>query len=105
MAKLNAAKRNALPSSDFVFPGTRKYPIEDAAHARDAKSRAAHQGGSVQAKVDAAGSREFAAAAWATRQLTARHFDTLYHELFNEAEPARSQVMKQLGDWLARLPG
>lgn len=55
--------------------------------------------------VNAAGSREFAAAAWATRQLTARHFDTLYHELFNEAEPARSQVMKQLGDWLARLPG
>ncbi|HEX5305367.1 MAG TPA: alpha/beta hydrolase [Dyella sp.] len=55
--------------------------------------------------VDAAGSREFASAAWATRQLTARHFDTLYHELFNEAEPARSQVMKQLGDWLGRLPG
>ncbi|MGA0587616.1 alpha/beta hydrolase [Dyella sp. KRB-257] len=55
--------------------------------------------------VDAAGSREFAAAAWATGRLTARHFDTLYHELFNEAEPARSQVMKQLGDWLARLPG
>jgi alpha-beta hydrolase superfamily lysophospholipase len=54
--------------------------------------------------VDPAGSREFAGAAWATRQLTARHFDTLYHELFNEAEPARSQVMKQLGDWLARLP-
>lgn len=55
--------------------------------------------------VDAAGSREFAASAWATQRLTARHFDTLYHELFNEAEPARSQVMKQLGDWLARLPG
>ncbi len=55
--------------------------------------------------VNAAGSRQFAAAAGATRQLTARYFDTLYHELFNEAEPARSQVMKQLGDWLARLPG
>lgn len=55
--------------------------------------------------VDPAGSRAFASAAWACRCLTARHFDTLYHELFNEAEPARTQVMKQLGDWLARLSG
>ena len=52
--------------------------------------------------VDAAGSREFAAAAWATGKLTTRHFDTLYHELFNEVDAARTQVMKQLGDWLAR---
>lgn len=55
--------------------------------------------------VDPAGSREFAAAAGSSPHLTTRHFDTLYHELFNEAEPGRSQVMKQLGDWLARLPG
>lgn len=55
--------------------------------------------------VDPAGSREFASAAWSSPHLTTRHFDTLYHELFNESEPGRSQVMKQLGDWLARLPG
>ncbi|MFC5742317.1 alpha/beta hydrolase [Dyella tabacisoli] len=52
--------------------------------------------------VDPSGSRDFAAGAVATRQLTTRFFDTLYHELFNEAEPARSQVLKQLGDWLQR---
>ena len=53
--------------------------------------------------VDPSGSRDFASGAWATRQLTTRFFDTLYHELFNEAEPARSQVLKQLGDWLQKL--
>lgn len=52
--------------------------------------------------VDPAGSRDFAASAWATKQLTTRFFDTLYHELFNEAEPARHQVLAQLRDWLGR---
>ena len=52
--------------------------------------------------VDPAGSRDFADGAWATQRLTTRFFDTLYHELFNEAEPGRGQVLKQLGDWLAR---
>lgn len=61
MAKLTAAERNALPARDFVFPKKRKYPIEDAAHARDAESRAGHQGGSVEAKVDAAVHRKFPA--------------------------------------------
>ena len=59
MAKLNAAARNALPSDDFVFPKQRKFPIEDANHARDALSRAGAKGGSVQAKVDAAVHRKF----------------------------------------------
>lgn len=53
--------------------------------------------------VDPAGSRDFAAGAWAGKALTTRFFDTLYHELFNEAEPARGQVLKQLADWLERL--
>jgi alpha-beta hydrolase superfamily lysophospholipase len=53
--------------------------------------------------VDPSGSRDFAAGAWAGQKLTTRYFDALYHELFNEAEPARSQVLKQLGDWLQRL--
>lgn len=54
------------------------------------------------ALVDPSGSRDFAAGAAATQHITTRFFDTLYHELFNEAEPARTQVLKQLGDWLQR---
>lgn len=53
MAKLTAAKRNSLPSSAFVFPKTRKFPIEDPSHARNALSRAGAKGGSIQAKVRA----------------------------------------------------
>lgn len=39
MAKLTAAKRNALGASQFAGPG-RSYPIPDASHARNAKARA-----------------------------------------------------------------
>lgn len=42
------------------------------------------------ALVDPSGSSDFAAAAWATDCLTTRHFATLNHELFNEAEPGRA---------------
>lgn len=52
--------------------------------------------------VNPAGSRDFSSAGWAGGKLTTRYFDSLYHELFNEAEPARSQVLKQLGDWLQK---
>lgn len=52
--------------------------------------------------VDPAGSRAFARAAAASGQLTTRFFASLYHELFNEAEPGRSQVLMQLHDWLGR---
>jgi hypothetical protein len=50
MAKLTAAKRNALPGKSFALPGkgegpkgkgSGSYPIPDAAHARAALSRAA----------------------------------------------------------------
>jgi hypothetical protein len=40
MAKLNASKRTKLPAKDFAEPGKRAYPIEDKAHARNAKARA-----------------------------------------------------------------
>lgn len=40
MAKLTAAKRKDLPKSDFGEPGDRKYPMPDASHAKNAKSRA-----------------------------------------------------------------
>lgn len=54
------------------------------------------------ALVDPSGSRAFSKAAASTGYLTTRFFSTLYHELFNEAEPGRSQVLMQLSDWLGR---
>ena len=41
MAKLDTAHRDKLPAKDFAEPDKRAYPIEDAAHARNAKARAA----------------------------------------------------------------
>lgn len=55
------------------------------------------------ALVDPAGSRAFSKAAASGGRLTTRFFSLLYHELFNEAEPRRSQVLMQMGDWLGRL--
>lgn len=43
MAKLTAAKRNALPGKAFALPG-RRYPIEDRSHAANAKSRVSQHG-------------------------------------------------------------
>lgn len=40
MAKLNAAARKHIPSSEFGLPGSRKYPMPDRAHAANAKARA-----------------------------------------------------------------
>jgi hypothetical protein len=40
MAKLTTAKKNSEPKSDFGLPAERKYPMPDAAHARNAKARA-----------------------------------------------------------------
>ena len=39
MAKLTAKKRNALPDSAFAGPG-RSFPVQDRAHAANAKARA-----------------------------------------------------------------
>jgi hypothetical protein len=39
MSKLTTAARKKLPKSDFALPGGR-FPVEDKAHARDAKARA-----------------------------------------------------------------
>lgn len=52
MAKLTAAERNKLPSSSFVFPGSRKYPIHNWNHAKDALARSS--GKPEEAKVRAA---------------------------------------------------
>jgi hypothetical protein len=39
MAKLTHAEREKLPKNDFVFPKPRRYPNEDASHARNALAR------------------------------------------------------------------
>ena len=57
MAKLTAATRKKLPKSDFADEASRKYPIEDAAHARDALARSS--GKPEHAKVVAAVKRKF----------------------------------------------
>jgi hypothetical protein len=57
MAKLTTAARKKLPKSDFVEKGARKYPIPDAAHARDALARSA--GKPEHASVVAAVKRKF----------------------------------------------
>jgi len=38
---MDAAKRKALPKSDFVYPAKKAYPIDTLARARNALSRAA----------------------------------------------------------------
>ena len=40
MAELNAEKRNKLDAGKFAEPEKRAYPVEDKAHARNAKARA-----------------------------------------------------------------
>jgi hypothetical protein len=40
MAELNTEKRDKLPGKAFAEPEKRAYPIEDKAHARNAKARA-----------------------------------------------------------------
>jgi alpha-beta hydrolase superfamily lysophospholipase len=49
--------------------------------------------------VNPAGSRAFASAASPT-MVTSHCFDALYHEIFNEAEPGRGQVLALLKSWL-----
>jgi len=57
MAKLTTAARKKLPKSDFVEKRTRKYPIPDPAHARDALARSS--GKPEHASVVAAVKRKF----------------------------------------------
>jgi hypothetical protein len=59
VAKLTTSKKNAEPKKEFGLPKERKYPMPDAAHARNAKARASqmeHQGNLSEAdkkKIDA----------------------------------------------------
>jgi hypothetical protein len=40
MSKLTTSDRKSLPKGEFAEPSKRAYPIEDKAHARNAKARA-----------------------------------------------------------------
>jgi len=59
MAKLTAEKRKKIPKKEFGLPGEKKYPMEDKAHARNAKARASEMANkgklskSAEAKIDA----------------------------------------------------
>ena len=55
MSQLTYKQREKLPSSDFVFPKDRRYPIQDIEHARNALARVSQFGSpEEQAKVRAA---------------------------------------------------
>jgi hypothetical protein len=57
MAKLTAKARKAIPTSKFAGPG-RSYPIEDKAHARNAKARASQFASpALKKKIDAKANR------------------------------------------------
>jgi hypothetical protein len=65
MSKLTSKGRNALPKKDFAGPG-RSYPVEDKAHAANAKARASQavkagrMSKSEEAKIDAKANKELA---------------------------------------------
>jgi hypothetical protein len=55
--KLSYADRRALPSTQFVFPDTRRYPIENENHARNALARSS--GKPEESRVRAAVAKKF----------------------------------------------
>lgn len=65
MSKLTSKGRDSLPDKDFAGPG-RSYPVEDKAHAANAKARASQavKAGRLskgeEAKIDAKANKELA---------------------------------------------
>jgi hypothetical protein len=63
MSKLSTKARNKLPTSKFALPKERKYPVENRAHAANAKARASQMvnkgklSPSSKAKIDARANR------------------------------------------------
>ena len=63
MAKLSSAARKQMPKSEFGEPGKRAYPMPDASHAANAKSRASaavnagRMSKSTEVKIDAKADR------------------------------------------------
>ena len=84
MPKLNSASRKDLPSKDFAGPD-RSYPVEDKAHARNAKARASEavnagrMSKSEESKIDAKADRELRKSpqerAAKTKQRATQHAD------------------------------
>ena len=72
MAKLNAAKRNALPDNAFAGPD-RSYPVDTHNRAANAKSRASQavnegrMSKSTEAKIDAKANRVLGKKHWTGR--------------------------------------
>lgn len=50
MGKITAKKRKRMKSSTFALPKERKFPIPDAAHARNALSRVSQHGSPSEVK-------------------------------------------------------
>ena len=48
MAVLTSAARKAMPKKEFALPGARKYPLNNANHARNALSRVSQFGSSTE---------------------------------------------------------
>jgi hypothetical protein len=64
MGTLTTKQRNRIPQGDFALPSKREYPINDAAHARDALARVAANGTPAeQAEVRAAVHKQYPAIA------------------------------------------
>lgn len=60
MAKLTTKQRKGFKASTFALPKERKYPLNDASHARNALARVSQHGSSSEkAKVRAAVHRKF----------------------------------------------
>ena len=63
MAKLTSKSRSKLPAAKFALPEQKKYPINDKAHAQNAKARASEMenkgkiSASTKAKIDRASDR------------------------------------------------
>ena len=63
MAKLTTKSRDKLPKSEFGMPSERKYPMENASHAKNAKARASEMekkgklSSSMKSKIDAKANR------------------------------------------------
>ena len=49
MAKLTSSARKKIPTSSFALPG-RRYPVEDASHARNALARVSQFGTPAEKK-------------------------------------------------------
>jgi hypothetical protein len=77
MAKLTAARRKAIPTSQFAGPD-RSYPIMDKSHARNALSRVSQYGSpALIAKVRAAVHRKYPSIG---KEGKSRSFGSLIHD-------------------------